>query len=70
LIKAVRDSEAMTKGPLNTSGQLLYFAYVLTMKSVVRELDRIGDALQDAFGVVGGDIANFDRLFSHSVEVV
>jgi len=67
LIKSVRDSEAMTQGPLNTSGQLLYFAYVLTMKSVIKELDRIGDALQDAFGVVGGDITNFERLFNGEV---
>jgi len=57
----------MTQGPLNTSGQLLYFAYVLTMKSVIKELDRIGDALQDAFGVVGGDITNFERLFNGEV---
>jgi hypothetical protein len=60
----------MTSRPLNTSGQLLYFAYVLTMKSVVKELEHIGDALQDAFGVVGGDIDNFERLFSHPYEVV
>jgi len=59
----------MTNAPLNTSGQLLYFAYVLTMKSVVQELDRIGEALQDAFGVVGGDSEGFEQLFSNICEV-
>jgi len=70
LIRAVRETEAMSSGQLNSSGQLLYFAYVLTMKTVIRELDHIGNTLQEAYGVVGGSIENFERLFSDMYEVV
>jgi len=70
LVRAVRESEAMTNGDLNSSGQLLYFAYVLTMKTVIRELDHIGKALQDSYGVVGGSIDSFEQLFNSMYDSV
>lgn len=36
------------------SKHLLFFAYALTMKSVIQELDYLGRTLQEAFGVIGG----------------
>jgi hypothetical protein len=69
-IKAVRETEAMSGGHLNSTGQLLYFAYVLTMKTVIRELDDIGDVLQEANGVIGGSTENFERLFNRTYEAV
>lgn len=69
-VRAVRETEAMSSEQLNTSAQLLYFAYALTMKTVIRELDHIGNELQEAYGVVGGSRQNFEHLFSSVYEAV
>jgi hypothetical protein len=36
------------------------------MKGVIAELEYQGSVLQDAFGVVGGDVAAFEALFQTS----
>ena len=45
------------------SRQLLYFAYAVTMKGVIQELDFLGRTLQDAFGVIGQTTDAFESLF-------
>lgn len=35
------------------SDSLLYLAYVLAMKDIISELDKIGTAFQSLFGVIG-----------------
>lgn len=45
------------------SRQLLFFAYALTMKGVIQELDYLGKTLQDAFGVIGHGTEEFEALF-------
>lgn len=46
------------------SRQLLFFAYALTMKGVIQELDYLGKTLQDAFGVIGQSTVDFESLFT------
>ena len=45
------------------SRHLLFFAYAVTMKGVIQELDYLGSTLQDAFGVIGGSREAFESLF-------
>ena len=45
------------------SRHLLFFAYALTMKAVIQELDYLGHTLQDAFGVIGQSRDAFENLF-------
>lgn len=45
------------------SQQLLFFAYALTMKGVIQELDFLGRTLQDAFGVIGQSTEEFEAMF-------
>ncbi|GAA5989156.1 hypothetical protein JCM5350_005105 [Sporobolomyces pararoseus] len=46
------------------SDSLLYLAYVLAMKDIISELDKIGTAFQSLFGVIGGiTTEDFDSLF-------
>ena len=45
------------------SRHLLFFAYALTMKAVIQELDYLGRTLQDAFGVIGQSRDAFEDLF-------
>lgn len=45
------------------SRHLLYFAYALMMKGVIKELDFLGKTLQEAFGVLGGSMKDFENLF-------
>ena len=51
------------RAQLKASRQLLYFAYDLTMKGVIRELETLGRTLQDVFGVIGQTRVEFERLF-------
>ena len=41
------------------SRQLLFFAYALTMKGITVELERLGEALQEAFGVMAPEFRGF-----------
>lgn len=52
------------------SRQLLFFAYALTMKGVIQELDYLGRTLQEAFGVIGGSTEAFEALFRDTSSVV
>ncbi|GAA5931638.1 uncharacterized protein JCM15063_001523 [Sporobolomyces koalae] len=46
------------------SESLLYLAYVLAMKDVISELDKIGHVFQSLFGTIGGvSTEDFDALF-------
>ncbi|GAA6011619.1 hypothetical protein JCM11491_004707 [Sporobolomyces phaffii] len=46
------------------SDSLLYLAYVLAMKDIIVELDKIGQAFQSLFGIVGGiTTEDFESLF-------
>jgi hypothetical protein len=51
--------------------QLLFFAYALSMKGITVELEVLGRTLQNAFGVIGQTLAEFEVLFAertnHSV---
>ncbi|GAA5882539.1 hypothetical protein JCM16303_002033 [Sporobolomyces ruberrimus] len=49
------------------SDSLLYLAYVLAMKDIITELDKIGRAFQSLFGIIGGiTTEDFDSLFISS----
>ena len=58
------------RAQLKASRQLLYFAYALTMKGVIKELDVLGRTLQDAFGVIGQTRGEFERMFEMPGELV
>jgi len=64
VVAAIRALPIVKAKQVRSSRQLLYFAYVLTMKSVIEELDFLGETLQDAFGVIGQRREDFDRLFA------
>ena len=53
----------MKNRQVKASGQLLFFAYALTMKGVTVELEFLGRTLQDAFGVIGQTAKEFEMLF-------
>ncbi|KAG8970045.1 hypothetical protein FRC03_011844 [Tulasnella sp. 419] len=63
LVEAIRNLDVMRRREVKQSHHLLYFAYALMMKGVIRELDFLGHTLQDAFGVIGQSVENFEDLF-------
>lgn len=43
---------------------LLYFAYAMAMQGVIKELEYLGETLQDVFGIINQSTrAEFDALF-------
>ncbi|KAI6037545.1 Fusaric acid resistance protein-like-domain-containing protein [Pisolithus marmoratus] len=64
LVDAIRQLDVVKKRDVKASKQLLFFAYALTMKGVTQELDYLGRTLQDAFGVIGQTVQEFDALFT------
>lgn len=43
---------------------LLYFAYAMAMKGVIKELKYLGETMQDVFGIINQSTrAEFDALF-------
>lgn len=64
LVDAIRQLDAVKNRDVKASKQLLFFAYALTMKGVTQELDYLGRTLQDAFGVIGQTVEEFDALFT------
>jgi len=70
LVDAIRNLPVIRNNEVQSSQQLLYFAYVLAMKSVIEELDTVGKTLQDAFGVIGHGREEFERMFSDPSYVV
>jgi len=63
LVDAMRRLDVVKNREAKGSRQLLFFAYALTMKGVIQELDYLGKTLQDAFGVIGHNADDFEALF-------
>lgn len=63
LVDAIRKLDVVKNRDVKGSRQLLFFAYALTMKGVIQELDYLGKTLQDAFGVIGHNTEEFEALF-------
>jgi len=63
LVDAIRKLDVVRNRDVKGSRQLLFFAYALTMKSVIHELDYLGQTLQEAFGVIGQTREEFEALF-------
>ncbi|GJJ06194.1 hypothetical protein Clacol_000383 [Clathrus columnatus] len=63
LVSAIRNLEVVKTRDVKGSRHLLYFAYALMMKGVIKELDFLGKTLQEAFGVLGGSTQAFENLF-------
>ena len=68
-VDAIKRLEVVRNRDVRGSRQLLFFAYALTMKSVIQELEFLGETLQEAFGVIGQTTDEFERLFRND-EVV
>ncbi|KAI6134688.1 Fusaric acid resistance protein-like-domain-containing protein [Pisolithus croceorrhizus] len=64
LVDAIRQLDVVKNRDVKASKQLLFFAYALTMKGVTQELDCLGRTLQEAFGVIGQTVEEFDALFT------
>lgn len=62
-VNAIRNLDVVKTRNVKGSRHLLYFAYALMMKGVIKELDFLGKTLQDAFGVLGGSTQEFENLF-------
>ncbi|KAJ7830460.1 Fusaric acid resistance protein-like-domain-containing protein [Mycena olivaceomarginata] len=71
LVAAIRKLDVVWMREVKGSRQLLFFAYVLSMKGITVELEVLGRTLQNAFGVIGQTPAEFEALFAertnHSV---
>jgi hypothetical protein len=63
-VEAIRGLDVVKNREVNGSRQLLFFAYALTMKGVIRELDYLGTTLQEAFGVIGQTTQEFEAMFT------
>lgn len=62
-VEAIRQLDVVRNRDVRGSRQLLFFAYALTMKGVIHELNYLGHTLQDAFGVIGQSTEEFEALF-------
>lgn len=60
---AIRNLDVVRNREIKGSRHLLFFAYALTMKAVIQELDYLGHTLQDAFGVIGQSREAFEAFF-------
>ncbi|QRW08040.1 fusaric acid resistance-like protein [Ceratobasidium sp. AG-Ba] len=63
LVDAVRQLDIVKNREVKVSKHLLFFAYVLLMGGVIKELERLGFMLQEAFGVIGESADLFEALF-------
>ncbi|KAI0694282.1 Fusaric acid resistance protein-like-domain-containing protein [Cytidiella melzeri] len=63
LVHAIRQLDVVKSREVKGSRQLLFFAYALTMRGVIHELDYLGSTLQDTFGVIGESTDAFEALF-------
>jgi len=63
LVDAIRKLDVVRNRDVKGSRQLLFFAYALTMKGVIDELNHLGHTLQEAFGVIGQSTEEFEALF-------
>ncbi|KAH9839086.1 Fusaric acid resistance protein-like-domain-containing protein [Rhodofomes roseus] len=64
LVDAIRKLDVVRSRDVRGSRQLLFFAYALTMKGVIQELNFLGHTLQDVFGVIGQTREEFEALFN------
>lgn len=64
LVDAIRNLDIVKRRDAKASRQLLFFAYALTMEGVIQELDLIGRTVQEAFGVIGEGLEEFEELFT------
>lgn len=62
-MNAIRQLDVVKNRDVKGSRQLLFFAYALTMRGVIQELDYLGRTLQDTFGVIGESTDAFEALF-------
>ncbi|KAL5523436.1 hypothetical protein ACEPAG_7609 [Sanghuangporus baumii] len=69
LVEAIRELDIVKNRDVRGSQQLLFFAYALTMKGVVQELDFLGRTLQDAFGVIGQSREEFEAMFRSNEQI-
>ncbi|CAE7150897.1 unnamed protein product [Rhizoctonia solani] len=65
LVDAVRQLDIVKNKDIKASKHLLFFAYVILMSGVIKELEFLGRTLQEAFGVIGESSSLFDALFSN-----
>lgn len=65
LVDAVRQLDIVKNKEIKASKHLLYFAYVLLMSGVIKELEFLGRTLQEAFGVIGESAGLFEALFTN-----
>ncbi|CAE6428559.1 unnamed protein product [Rhizoctonia solani] len=65
LVDAVRQLEVVKNRDIKASKHLLFFAYVMLMGGVIKELEFLGSILQEAFGVIGESSSLFEALFSN-----
>ncbi|KAI0798617.1 Fusaric acid resistance protein-like-domain-containing protein [Irpex lacteus] len=69
LVTAIRHLDVVKNRDVKGSRQLLFFAYALTMRGVIHELDYLGKTLQDTFGVIGESTDAFEALFRDTAYV-
>ena len=67
-VDAIRKLDVVRNRDVKGSRHLLFFAYALTMKAVIQELDFLGRTLQDAFGVIGESRDAFEDLFEAPID--
>ncbi|KAL6303505.1 Fusaric acid resistance protein-like-domain-containing protein [Sparassis latifolia] len=70
LVDAIRKLDVVRNRDVKGSRQLLFFAYAVTMKGVIQELDFLGHTLQEAFGVIGQSTEDFEELFGERERMV
>jgi hypothetical protein len=64
VLDAIRELPVVKKRAIHGSSEyLLYFAYALSMKDLIHQLEQIGKLAQSSFGVLGGDVENFEEQF-------
>ena len=67
-VEAIRNLDIVKNRDVRGSRQLLFFAYALTMKGVIHELDYLGRTAQGAFGVIGQTVDDFESMFINEIQ--
>ncbi|CCO29015.1 hypothetical protein BN14_03017 [Rhizoctonia solani AG-1 IB] len=65
LVDAVRQLKVVKNKDIKASKHLLFFAYVILMSGVIKELEFLGRTVQEAFGVIGESSSLFEALFTN-----
>ena len=69
-VDAIRQLDIVKSRNIQGSRELLFFAYALTMKGVIQELEALGNQLQGAFGVIGRTSEAFEALFKDRSAII